>query len=73
MSQVSYIRTIGRTPIFLPNLGGGSYSLKNTVPPIMVLGKEDFLEDRRIHSVDLQHIPNGSYGQNCEGKIISCA
>ena len=35
MSQVSYIRTIRRTPIFLPNLGGKceSYSLKNMVFP----------------------------------------
>ena len=33
VSQVSYIQTIRRTPIFLPNLGVGSasYSLKNTV------------------------------------------
>ena len=32
VSQVSYIRTIRCTPIFLPNLGGGtSYSPKNTV------------------------------------------
>ena len=33
-SQVSYIQTIRRTPIFLPNLGGGrseSYNPKNTV------------------------------------------
>ena len=30
-SQGSYIRTIRRTLIFLPNLGGESYSLKNTV------------------------------------------
>ena len=32
-SQVSYIRTIRHTPIFLPNLEGksASYSLKNTV------------------------------------------
>ena len=39
-SQVSYIRTIRHTPIFLPNFGGesASYSPKNIVPSVIKQG-----------------------------------
>ena len=46
-SQVSYIRTIRRTPPFSSQMGGTSYNLKNTVRPLHMLSARDSLQIKR--------------------------